>query len=261
MYQITSSNNPIIKELKNLSKKKDRWIKKQYIIEGTKPVREAIQEKTEIINIFYSEKLFDREEGKTLFNELEHEKNIIKLEDKLFQSISNMENSQGIFAVAKFKNLSFEDMKSREVYIYLDEIQDPGNMGTIIRSSDAFHMGGIIIGKGCVDPFNPKVVRASMGSIFRVNLIFEEKANETFEKLKQSGRRILVTSLENSNDINQFSFYNNDIIVIGNEGKGVKKEILEIANSLIKIPMRGLAESLNAGIAASIVMYEISSRA
>jgi TrmH family RNA methyltransferase len=260
MYQITSPNNPLIKEIKSLSRKKDRWIKRQYIIEGTKPVKEAFLEDVEIINIFYSQKLFEREEGKSLFNLLKDKKNIIELEDNLFQSISNMENSQGIFAVASFKDATLKDMKKTKPYIYLDEVQDPGNMGTIIRSSDAFDMGGIIIGKGCVDPFNPKVVRASMGSVFRVELIFGDNSEQSFKALKEDGRRILVTSLDNSNDINDFLFRNNDIIVIGNEGSGVKNKILEIADSTIKIPMRGLAESLNAGVASSIIMYEISSR-
>ena len=261
MNQITSSNNPLIKEIKSLSRKKDRWVKREYIIEGTKPVKEAILEKIEIINIFYSKKLFEREEGEALFNDLKGTSNIIELEDSLFQTISSMENSQGIFAVAKFKEYKLDNIKANKPYIYLDEIQDPGNMGTIIRSSDAFDMGGIIIGKGCVDPYNPKVVRASMASVFRVDLIFEEKPQDIFEILKQIGRRIVVTSLENSNDINEFLFYNNDIIVIGNEGKGVKKSILDIADSIIKIPMKGMAESLNAGIASSIIMYEISRRA
>ncbi len=260
MYEIKSANNPLIKKIKSLSRKKDRWIKKQYIIEGTKPVKEALLEGVEIINIFYSKKLFEREEGRILFKLIEDKNNIIQLEDTLFQSVSNMENSQGIFVVANMEDFKLENMKSNKAYIYLDEIQDPGNMGTVIRSSDAFAMGGLIIGKGCVDPFNPKVVRASMGSIFRVNLIFEENSEQVFKTLKQMGRRILVTSLNKSNDINEFLFKNNDIIVIGNEGKGVKKDILEIADAKIKIPMLGSAESLNAGIASSIIMYEMSCR-
>lgn len=257
MHLITSPNNPLIKEIKSLSKKKDRWIKREYIIEGTKPVKEALHENVEIINIFYSKRLFEREEGKKLFNDLKGN-NIIELEDGLFKSISNMEKSQGVFVVAKFKDLKLEDIMNNKPYIYLDEIQDPGNMGTIIRSSDAFDMGGVIIGKGCVDPFNPKVVRASMSSIFRVDLIFEEDNKQTFNTFKKWGRRIIVTSLENSKDINKFSFKNDDIVVIGNEGKGVKADIIRIADEIIKIPMRGLAESLNAGVASSIIMYEIS---
>ena len=260
MYKITSPNNPLIKEIKSLGRKKDRWSKRKYIIEGTKPVKEALLEQIEIINIFYSKKLFEREEGRNLFKQLKDKNNIIELEDLLFQSLSNMENSQGVFIVANMEDFKLEDMTRTKPYIYLDEIQDPGNMGTIIRSSDAFDMGGIIIGKGCVDPFNPKVVRASMGSVFRVDLIFEENSEQTFKTLKQLGRRVLVTSLGNSNDINEFLFNNNDIIVIGNEGKGVKNDILKIADTTIKIPMRGLAESLNAGIASSIIMYEMSCR-
>ncbi|NMA50057.1 MAG: RNA methyltransferase [Tissierellia bacterium] len=260
MYKITSANNPLIKEIKSLSRKKDRWIKKEYIIEGTKPIREAIIEEIKIINILYSQRLFEREEGEKLFNELKDKKNLIELEDSLFQNISSMENSQGVFALANFDALKLKDIKSSKPYIYLDEIQDPGNMGTIIRSSDAFDMGGIIIGKGCVDPFNPKVVRASMSSIFRVDLIFEDNIEIIFKTIKQLGRRILVASLDNSNDINDFVFKNDDIIVIGNEGRGVSKDIKKIADKAIKIPMRGLAESLNAGIASSIIMYELSSQ-
>ena len=122
MYKITSPNNPLIKEIKSLGRKKDRWSKRQYIIEGTKPVKEALLEQIEIINIFYSQKLFEREEGRNLFKQLKDKNNIIELEDLLFQSLSNMENSQGVFIVANMEDFKLEDMTRTKPYIYLDEI-------------------------------------------------------------------------------------------------------------------------------------------
>ncbi len=260
MNKITSNNNPLIKEVKALSRRKDRWIRKEYIIEGTKPIKEAVYEKAEIISIFYSKKLLERKEGEELFNYLKGKCKVIELEDSLFQTISSMENSQGIFAVLRFKESNLYNIRPDKPYIYLDEIQDPGNMGTIIRSADAFSMGGLILSKGCVDPYNPKVVRASMGSIFRVDLIFNEDLEKGLCLLKEKARRLVVTSLEKSIDISEFTFLKDDIIVIGNEGRGVSKPLLELADSIIKIPMKGMAESLNAGVASSIIMYEISHR-
>ena len=141
------------------------------------------------------------------------------------------------------------------IILFLDGLQDPGNMGTIIRTADAFNIDGIILGQGSVDPYNLKVVRATMGSIFRVPLYICDNSLETIMGLKTRGFNLLATSLEGSL-IYDSDFKGKIISVIGNEANGVSPDILKEADKCIKIPMPGNAESLNAGVAASIIMYE-----
>ena len=140
--------------------------------------------------------------------------------------------------------------------IFLDGVQDPGNMGTIIRTCDAFNLDGIIIGPGSVDPYNPKVVRATMGSIFRVPLYISNDSLETIADLSQGGLNIFSTSLEGSIPSYDIDYKEGFVLVIGNESNGVQDPIIKKSDKLIKIPMPGFAESLNAGVAASIIMYE-----
>ena len=138
----------------------------------------------------------------------------------------------------------------------LDRIQDPGNLGTIIRTADAFGVDGILISEGSVDGYNPKVVRATMGSIFRVNILHIKKSLNILEELKNRGIKIYSTSLQGKNYIQEINFKIPSLLIIGNESKGVSDELLNMAHSLIKIPMVGKAESLNAAVASSIIMYE-----
>lgn len=141
--------------------------------------------------------------------------------------------------------------------LFLDGIQDPGNMGTIIRTADAFNIDGIILGEGCVDPYNSKVVRSTMGSIFRVPLYICKNSIESLLELKGKGFNIIATSLRGISIYNvDFNFNKKFLCIIGNEANGVSPKILDFADRQIKIPMPGNAESLNAGVAASIIMYE-----
>lgn len=167
-----------------------------------------------------------------------------------------MENPQGILAVLGMRNRNIGDIKENGRWIYLDGLQDPGNCGTIIRSTDAFAFDGIILGKGCVDPYNPKVVQASMGSILRVGLYFSSSSDIELGYLLNIGFRLISASTDGSDRLTNFDFSNRDIIVIGNEGSGISNKILDLSSHRISIPMPGNAESLNAGVAASLIMYE-----
>lgn len=259
MQHITSQNNPLIKEIISLQRKKNRWKSKKFLIEGIKFLNEAIKYKAHISKIVFTDALCDSELGKELHKEIINNNDTIYVPNELFNKISNVENTQGILGIIEFKNRETSDLLNKGILFYLDGLQDPGNMGTIIRSADAFGIRGLIIGKNCVDPYNPKVVRATMGSIFRVPLYFET-GEKPFSSHTLRNRRIVVTSLNDSKPINNFQFNENDIIVIGNEGNGVSSDILDMSDIKILIPMLGDAESLNAGVAASIIMYECSRR-
>lgn len=258
MIEITSMKNPLIKEVKSLYRKKERIRSKSFIIEGIKIIEEAIDNKYEIKNIIYTDKLLKAKGGADFFEKIRSLKELVYVKDNIFKEISDTENPQGVLALSKFKYNELVDIKSKDnpFYLLLDELQDPGNMGTIIRSADAFNIDGIIITEGCVDPYNPKVVRATMGSIFRVPIYYNSNGLKGLEELKKLGIEVYSTALEESSPIFEVDYDKGIVLVIGNESRGVSKEIYSISDKLIRIPMPGKAESLNAGIAASIIMYE-----
>lgn len=258
IMEIESPKNPIIKSVKNLKKKKNRYLEGKFIVEGIKIIEEAIDEKIPMDYIIYEDKLLATQEGLSL---LEKSKNIkkIRVSQRVFKELSDTENPQGVLAVVEFKLVDIDllEVNKREniFLVYLDGIQDPGNMGTIIRSADAFNIDGIILGPGCVDPYNLKVVRATMGSIFRTKIYSSSDPLGFFNKAKKQGINILATSLEGE-ELDTGILAGRSICIIGNEGSGVGQDILRLSNKAIKIPMPGRAESLNAGVATSIIMYE-----
>ena len=142
-----------------------------------------------------------------------------------------------------------------DIIVALDGIQDPGNLGTILRTVDSANLKQIILSKNSADPYNPKVVRSTMGAIFRVNIIEAENLAEILKEIKKHSFDVVVTSLETEESIYNLE-YKNKIIVIGNEANGVSKEIQEIADKKVKIPMLGKTESLNASVATGIMVYE-----
>lgn len=257
MLEISSKNNSLIKEIKGLYRRKNRWANKQFIIEGIKVVKEAILNKVNIKQIIYSEKLLSTPEGQELFQNIQFRDNVVKLTDNLFNEIADTDNPQGILAIVEFIEREFSDILNikNPALLFLDRVQDPGNMGTIIRTGDAFNIDGIIIGEGCVDPYNPKVVRSTMGSIFRVPLYVCADSLDFLLNFKGKDIKVLATSLDGRLLYNE-NFQGGFICIIGNESRGVDPKIMSIADSAIKIPMPGKAESLNAGVAASIIMYE-----
>lgn len=258
MNTITSKTNPLIKEVRTLCRKRDRWQKGLFIMEGIKLIDEAINNNVKIKNIFYSDKLHSTKDGVEFISKIADYRNLIYVPQNIMDQISNMENSQGIIATGYFNPLTVSTLNenSGRFLIFLDEVQDPGNMGTIIRSLDAFGGDGIILGNGCVDPFNEKVVRATMGSLFRVPLYFSDDGESDIQDLRKKGYRIYATSLKSSIPNYEASYDDKFVIIIGNEANGVSDALISISDESIIIPMDGNAESLNAGVAASIIMYE-----
>ncbi len=257
MMEITSLRNPIIKEIKGLYRKRDRWENRLFLMEGIKIIDEAISNDINLKYIIYNEKLLLTEDGQNFYNKNIDFPRLIKVTDIVFKEISDTDNPQGVLAVGEFNFNSLEnDMDFKSSLLFLDGLQDPGNMGTIIRSCDAFKLDGIILGENCVDLYNPKVVRATMGSIFRVPIYYTKNNIDGLKKLKDNNFKLYATSLDGSVPNYDIDYNEKYVIAIGNESRGVDNSILEIADSLIKIPMPGNAESLNAGVAASIIMYE-----
>ena len=254
MQVITSKDNEIIKNIKKLNEKKYRDQMGQYIVEGIKLVKEAITEKAKIVKIVVCEDCEnDANFEKSLMYEIA-KYDCIYVSKKVFDSITNVNTPQGILAVIE-KSSKEKINYNEDIIIVLDGIQDPGNMGTILRTVDSIGLKQIILTDACADPYNPKVVRSTMGAIFRVNIIESKNILETLKNTKKNGFKIMATSLDTENNIYTVS-YDKKVIIIGNEANGVSKKVLEIADKKIKIPMLGKTESLNAAVATGIVLYE-----
>ncbi len=242
---ITSKDNEIIKNIKKLKEKKYRL--DTYIVEGIKMVKEAISENQEIALIAIREDFkidFDTKNIKT-----------VTISNKIFNDISDVKTPQGILAVIK-KNQNNQIETNSNYILALDSLQDPGNMGTIIRTADSANINQIIINKTTVDPYSPKVIRSTMGAIYRTNIIEVEDLKATLKEMQSNGFQIITTDLKATQSIYDINYNNKTVVVIGNEANGVSQEILQIADKKVIIPMLGKTESLNASIAASIMIYE-----
>ena len=179
----------------------------------------------------------------------------IYVTEKIFNLITQVTNPQGMMAIVEKTNIEKNIDFSEDIIICLDDVQDPGNLGTILRTVDSIGLKQVIVSKETADAFNPKVVRSTMGAIFRVNIIETENLIETIKQIKKHHFKLVVTSLQTTSSIYDVEF-NKKIIVIGNESNGVSQEIQEMADVKAKIPMLGKTESLNASVAAGVVMYE-----
>ena len=249
---ITSKDNEIVKHIRKLREKKSRDEAGEFIIEGAKMIEEAVRENAKIKMIVVSEELNQNQLPKDILYKIAKEK-ILYVSDKVFKVLTDVATPQGILAVVE-KNKNKEIDFSKELFLILDNIQDPGNMGTILRTADSVALTQIIVPKGNADPYNPKVVRSTMGAIFRVNVIEVEDLSKTVKEFKKHKIQVLATDLATDYSIYDVD-YKKSAIVIGNEGNGVSKEILDLADKKIKIPMPGKTESLNAAVATGIILY------
>lgn len=255
MQVISSKDNEFIKHIKKLKDKKYRDISKEFIIEGIKLIKEAIEEKAEIKQIVVCDNCQNTD---VIPKELMYE--IAKYEcvyvtENIFKTISDVNTPQGILAIIGRNTAETEIDYTQDIIVALDDIQDPGNLGTILRTVDSVGLNQILVSKGTADSYNPKVVRSTMGAIFRVKIIECEDLENTLKEVKKHKYQLAITSLQTKNSIYDVNF-NKKVIVIGNEANGVKKEIQDMADVKVKIPMLGKTESLNASVATGIVLYE-----
>lgn len=255
MQVISSKDNEFVKHLKKLKEKKYRDMSQEYIIEGIKLIKEAIEESVKIKQIIICENCLNSD---IIPKELMYE--IAKFEciyvtEKIFKSISDVSTPQGILAIVDRQNIDLKIDYSQDIIVALDDIQDPGNLGTILRTVDSIGLNQILVSKGTADPYNPKVVRSTMGAIFRVKIIECEDLIKTLKQVQKNKFELVVTSLQTNNSIYDLK-YDKKAIVIGNEANGVKKEIQEMADYKVKIPMLGKTESLNASVATGVILYE-----
>lgn len=255
MQVITSKENEIIKNIKKLKDKKYRDEENKFIVEGIKMVQEATKEKAKISKIVICEDCINDGSIKQelLYEIAKHD--CIYVSEKVFQTITDVTNPQGILAVIEKENNEDNISYDEDVIVVLDGIQDPGNLGTILRTIDSVNLKQVILSEKTADPYNPKVVRSTMGAIYRVNIIRAKSICDTLKNIKKHKYDIVATSLETDKSIYDIK-YKKKVIIIGNEANGVSKEVLDLANEKVKIPMLGKTESLNAAVATGIILYE-----
>ena len=255
MQIITSKDNELVKDIKKLKEKKYRDNFNKYIVEGVRLVTEAIQENADIECIVVCE---DCMQENILDKKIMYEiakLNCIYVNEKVFATITDVSNPQGILAVVKRQNQKAKINYDEDIIVVLDGIQDPGNLGTILRTVDSANLKQIVVSSETADCFNSKVVRSTMGAIFRVNVIKSENLIDDLIEMKNHGFEVVVTSLDTNDSVYDIK-YNKKVIVIGNEANGVSKDVQDVADKKVKIPMLGKTESLNASVAAGIMIYE-----
>lgn len=251
MMEITSSSNNKCKYIKSLSQKKTRQKYGEYVVEGIKSVSDALKSTKTVTALYVSFTFYEQESF-----EYPDDIPVYKTADDVFVKMCDTKAPQGILAVIKKEDgKDFEASLSYD-YIYCDHINDPGNLGTIIRSADAAGFGAVLLSQGCADLYSPKTVRSSMGSFFNIEVV-TDVAYDKLKKYKEKGFSLFGGALaDDTIDYRDADFTNPSVIIVGNEANGISEELLKMCRK-VKIPILGNAESLNAGVAASILMYEL----
>lgn len=254
---ITSTSNQQIKEAARLIKKaKERKNQGLFVVEGFKMVKEASMLGL-VEKVYLSEELDRREEQERLGFVLEQE-SYEWVKKEVFKSLSDTMTPQGVLAVVKMPEYTLEELFAKQNLLFLEDIRDPGNVGTMVRTAEGASFGGVVLSKESADLFNPKVVRSTMGSIFRMPYYYVESIPDAVLQAKEKGFQVFGTHLGGEHSYTQESYLGKTGIVIGNESKGMSEETAEAVSTLVKIPMGGNVESLNAAVAAAVMMYEVA---
>lgn len=250
MESISSPKNEKIKQLVKLQTTKGRKKAGMYLLEGEHLVEEAIKERAQIkLIVVTSNRL---EDYKILLAQTDVQ--VLVVSQDVFHKLSMTETTQGILAVVEIVKQEILPHKGR--FIVLDAVQDPGNLGTIVRTADAAGFDGVVLGTGTVDLYNDKVLRSMQGSHFHIP-VFQANLQEYLPILKEKGVQVAVTALHrDSKDYSVLQGAIDVAIVVGNEGQGVSSNVIDIADVVVTIPMFGKAESLNVSIASALLMYK-----
>ena len=231
---IESVNNSKIKEYSKLQSKKYRDETGLFIVEGTHLVEEALK-KTQAVEIYSLDESYTQ------------------VSESVMKKLSSLNTPPQVLAICK----KLEEKEINGNILILDNLQDPGNLGTIIRSAVAFNIDTIIVSKDSVDFYNVKTLRASEGMVFNINIVVKD-LSEVIPELTSNGYKVYTTNVESGTNLDLIDIPEKYAIVMGNEGNGVREEIAELCNEAIYIPMNDTCESLNVAIATSIILYEFS---
>jgi RNA methyltransferase, TrmH family len=269
LRRVEGRHNPLVKQLRQAFSRAELTESGDCAIEGLRILEEAIRSGLRLSAVFFRDSAQDRAER--LLPQLGAHVDTLLLPDSLFDSIVASESPQGVAALVRLKEFSLEDILERlqvGPIVVLAGLQDPGNLGTILRSSEAFGCAGVVLGEGTVSPFNSKVIRASAGSVFRLPMVHGQihrrekgtakvaKLEQIAETLKSKNVRLIATSSHKGMPIDHADLKGGTAIFFGNEGAGLPRDLMATMDEFISIPHSQQVESLNAGVAASIVLYE-----
>lgn len=254
---ITSSANPKVKQVVQWqTKAKERRSAGIFLTEGFKLLEEAPEEL--IKEIYLTREAAERARTRTTLQEKLDKAGYEIVSQELFSKMSDTRTPQGVLCVMRQPRYSLEQLISVDspLLVVLENLQDPGNLGTIVRTGEGAGITGVIMSRQTVDIFNPKTIRATMGSIFRVPFVYVDSLKETVSRLHEKGIHTYAAHLAGKKYYDSFSFRQGTAFFIGNEGNGLSEETAGLAEEYLKIPMEGRVESLNAAVAASLLLYE-----
>lgn len=247
---ITSTSNQQMKNLSALLKKsKERRLQQAFVVEGPRMCLEAPKES--IIATYVSESFFKAHEDLEL-----SDYEIVA--DNVFKSISDTQTPQGMMSIVRMPEYTMDNILAgdRTHLLVLESVQDPGNLGTMLRTGEGAGITGVIMNRTTVDIYNPKTIRSTMGSLYRMPFIIVDDLADTLNMLKAKGVSLYAAHLKGELSYDEPDYTGATAFMIGNEGNGLSDEIADLANTYIKIPMEGEVESLNAAVSAALLMYE-----
>ena len=249
---ITSTANQQVKNLIQLQKKgKARKEQNVFVVEGVKMFREAPLDW--IVKTYVSSEFFKKEEASCLEG-----RDYEVVEERVFKTMSDTQTPQGILSIIKQPAYDLQNILSKEnpLLMVLENLQDPGNLGTIMRTAEGAGVSAVLMSRETVDIFNPKTIRSTMGSIYRVPFLYIEDLKTILPLLKEKGIRTYAAHLKGTQSYDEKDFTGGTAFLIGNEGNGLTDELSDLADEYLRIPMYGQLESLNAAVASAILMYE-----
>jgi TrmH family RNA methyltransferase len=258
LRRIEGRHNALVKELRRAFARGEPTSDGYCAIEGPRILEEAIRSGLRFRAVFFSSSA--EAKSQRLLPQIGTHVETVLLPDKLFASAVPSDTPQGVAALVRWKEFSLDDVLAKALagpLLAVAGIQDPGNLGTILRSAEAFAAGGVLLGEGTVSPFNPKVVRASAGSVFRLP-IARTNLSEALGQMRERGLRMVATSSHKGTRLDEAKLTGPLVIFIGNEGAGLAKDLLAGMDEVVAIPHSPKVESLNAGVAAGIVLYEVA---
>lgn len=260
---ITSTSNPRMKEIIQLRKKSRMRTKTgTFLVEGLRMIREVPAER--LVQLYVTEEFYKKHREEPIFDA---EKMFAS--PQVFEYISDTKTPQGILAVVRQRVFTEDEVllkccgkgvqeENRPAHILvLDNIQDPGNLGTIFRTAEAAGVTAILLSRDCADIYNPKTIRSTMGAIFRMPFVYAEDLPGAIEKLKNQDIRVYAAHLDGERAYDEEDYCQGTAFLIGNEGSGLRPEVAACADLLVRIPMEGRAESLNAAAAAAVLVFEV----
>lgn len=253
---LTGKDNPNLKLIRSLAAKGGRKKSAAFTAEGKRLVAEAVTYAADRIKFFAISEEFEKKDTNFIKMLDETGKTIYTVKENLFRDACATEHPQGVLAVMNTEGAPAADMNSVRFLLILDGVSEPGNLGTIIRTAEAAGVEAILLCGDCADIYNPKTVRATMGSLFRVPLLFGGR--EELLQLKENGFCLLAAALDGTEENIVFPPNTKRAVVIGNEAHGVSEDVLRLVDTRLRIPMHGKVESLNAAVAAGILMYRFA---